>query len=118
ADRGPDGGVTEGRPRGERGVEELAVMDQQVDGAGELEGRRMVDAHPGRALAEHDRAVVRKVGEGRAAGADPVAIGQPAFVRNFPRHHLKALDGSWALLDAEEPPFSAELRRLDREMRR
>ena len=34
-------------------------MDEQVDGAGEVEGRGMIDADPAGALTEHDRAVVR-----------------------------------------------------------
>src|SRR5204862_4087557 len=107
ADRIFDGGVAEGCPLSELCLEKLAVVYQQVGRSRELDGGRMIDAHPRGTLAERDRAVIRKVSQRRATGANSVAIGQPALVRNLPSHHLEALDGSRTLLDPEESPFSA-----------
>ena len=82
-------------------------MDQQVGRSSEVERRRMIDADPGGSLTERDRAVVRKVSQRRVTGANSVAIGQPALVRNLPSYNLEAFDGSRTFLDSKESPFPA-----------
>jgi hypothetical protein len=96
----------------------LGVVDQEVDVTGQVHGRRVVLAEAVGALADHDRAVVREVGNRRPAVGDAEAEGATALVGDVRRRHLEALEAVLPGLQGDEAPLPAELSGRDREVRR
>jgi dihydrofolate reductase len=113
-----DGRVPEVPAGRELGGRVLGVVDQEVDATGQVHGRRVVLAEAVGALADHDRAVVREVGNRRRAVGDAEAEGATALVGDVRRRHVETLEAVLPCLQGDEAPLPAELSGRDREVRR
>src|SRR5438270_12793713 len=102
----------------ELGSRVLGVVDQEVDVAGQGDGRFVVRPEAVGALAVGARAVIGEIGDGCSAVADAVAEGAPALVRDLAGQDLEALDLVFAFLEVAECPSVTELTGPNREVGR